>query len=174
MCYTVIHVDKQTQYFYVIYYMMDMCMYVYFFYIRMIMMIMIIKHPWYFFMISRTRSVIPLYGESFHIPRNTIPETKSKSAWKSMVGRWIFLSGLPIFRGKLLVSGMVFWVYIPCTEARLVTPQCLRWDSGDEWHKIEEDTFRLRRRGKGNKTPVEFVTLPRNGFVVVPRKVTKN
>ena len=54
------------------------------------------------------------------------------------------------------------------TEARLVTPQCLRWDSGDEWHKIEEDTFRLRRRGKGIKTPVEFVTLPRNGFVVVP------
>lgn len=23
--------------------------------------------------------------------------------------------------------------------ARLVTPQCLRWDSGDEWHKIEEE-----------------------------------
>lgn len=29
--YTVIHVDKQTQYLYVIYYMMDMCMYVYLF-----------------------------------------------------------------------------------------------------------------------------------------------
>ena len=116
-----------------------------YFYIRLIM-IMIIKHPWYLFMISRTGSVISLYEESFHTPRHTIPETNSKSPWKSMVGRWISFQDC-LFSGDMLVSGMVFWAYIPwspnrcdkLTEARLVTPQCLRWDSGDEWHKIEED-----------------------------------
>ena len=56
----------------------------------------------------------------------SLPETNSKSPWKSMVGRWNFRFGSrPIFRGELLVLGSVLFL-----DVSQKISNCFSWIMG--------------------------------------------